>query len=174
MGIFVTSDLHFGHKNIIKYENRPYENIEQMDKDLIKKWNDTVEKDDTVYVLGDFSWYRGEKTNEILKQLNGKKILIIGNHDGNFLDDKKFDKTLFEEIEYYKELKYNKRIYILFHYPIAEYNGKMHGAIHLYGHIHTMNLELEQNLKPFGYNVGVDRNNYKPINIEEIGGEDEA
>lgn len=173
MGIFVTSDLHFGHKNIIKYENRPYQNIEQMDKDLIKKWNDTVEKDDTVYVLGDFSWYRGEKTNEILKQLKGKKILIIGNHDRNFLDDKKFDKTLFEEIEYYKELKYNKRMYILFHYPIAEHNGKMYGAVHLYGHIHTMNLELEQNLKPLGYNVGVDRNNYKPINIERIGGEDE-
>ena len=64
-------------------------------------------------------------------------------------------------------------MYILFHYPIAEHNGKMYGTVHLYGHIHTMNLELEQNLKPLGYNVGVDRNNYKPINIERIGGENE-
>ena len=163
--IFVTSDLHFGHKNIIKYENRPYENIEQMDEDLIQRWNNTVGKEDTTYVLGDFSWYKGEKTNEILKRLNGKKVLIIGNHDCNFLKDKKFDKSLFEEIEYYKELKYNKKIYVLFHYPIAEHNGKTNGVIHLYGHIHSMNLELERKLMPLAYNVGVDRNGYVPINI---------
>lgn len=167
MEIFVTSDLHFGHKNIIKYENRPYDSIEQMDKDLIRKWNNTVATNDIVYILGDFSWYGGEKTNEILKQLNGKKVLIIGNHDYNFLKDKKFDATLFEEITYYKELKYNKKKYILFHYPIAEHNGKMQGYIHLYGHIHSMDLELENNLKPLAYNVGADRNNYKPINIEK-------
>lgn len=117
--------------------------------------------------LGDFSWYKGEKTNEILKQLNGKKALIIGNHDCNFLKDKKFDTTLFEEIEYYKEFKYNKKVYVLFHYPIAEHNGKMHGYIHLYGHIHTMDLELEKALIPLAYNVGVDRNGYRPINIKK-------
>ena len=167
MEIFVTSDLHFGHKNIIKYENRPYENIEQMDKDLIKRWNDIVTINDIVYILGDFSWYGGEKTNEVLKQLNGKKVLIIGNHDCNFLKDKKFDTTLFEEITYYKEIKYNKKMYILFHYPIAEHNEKMNGSIHLYGHIHTMDLELENDLKPLAYNVGIDRNGYKPVNIEK-------
>ncbi len=174
MSIFVTSDLHFGHKNIIKYENRPYETIEQMDKDLINKWNSVVKENDTIYILGDFSWHKGEQTNEILKQLNGNKILIIGNHDEIFLKDKKFDKTLFEEITIYKQIKYNKKVFVLFHYPIAEHNGKMNGYIHLYGHIHSMNLELEKELGELCHNVGVDRNDYTPVNIEEyIGGIDE-
>lgn len=163
--IFVTSDLHFGHKNIIKYENRPFKDVEEMDSKLIKNWNNTVANTDIVYILGDFSWYRGEKTNEILKQLNGMKILIRGNHDKNFLDDKKFDKSLFEEICDYKVIKENGIHYVLFHYPIAEFDGKNNGYIHLYGHIHSMNLLLEARLE-HSYNVGVDRNNYKPINLD--------
>ncbi|MCI8273292.1 MAG: hydrolase [Clostridia bacterium] len=174
MSIFVTSDLHFGHKNIIKYENRPHNTIEEMDKDLISKWNSVVKENDTVYILGDFSWYKGEQTNEILKQLNGRKTLIVGNHDEIFLKDKKFDKSLFEEIIMYKQVKHNKKVFVLFHYPIAEYNGKMNGYIHLYGHIHSMNLELEKELGELCHNVGVDRNNYTPVNIERyIGGTDE-
>ena len=168
MEIFFTSDTHFGHSNIIKYENRPFRDIEEMDNKLIENWNQEVSKDDMIFILGDFSWYKGKKTNEILRKLNGKKTLIIGNHDCNFLKDKKFDTTLFEEICYYKEFKYNKQYYILFHYPIAEHNGKTNGTIHLYGHIHTMNPGLEKQLEPQCYNVGVDRNNYKPVNINNF------
>ena len=168
MEIFVTSDLHFGHINIIKYENRPYGGVEEMDGGLIKNWNGVVGKDDLVYILGDFSWYNGEKTNEILEQLNGKKILIIGNHDERFLKDKKFNKDLFEEICYYKQFKHNKKVYVLFHYPIAEHNGKMHGYIHLYGHIHSTDPELEKELGFLCHNVGVDRNNYTPVNIRKF------
>lgn len=62
MNNWVTSDLHFGHKNIIKYENRPFKDIEEMDKAIIELWNKTVKKDDKIYILGDFSWYKGEKT----------------------------------------------------------------------------------------------------------------
>ena len=120
MSIYVTSDLHFGHKNIIKYENRPFNNIEEMDKATINLWNETINNEDLIYILGDFSWYKGEKTNEILKTLKGNKILIIGNHDENFLKDKKFNKNLFQEICYYKELKINKTKIILFHYPIID------------------------------------------------------
>lgn len=162
--VFVTSDLHFGHKNIIGYENRPFKDVEEMDSKLIENWNNRVTDEDTVYVLGDFSWYRGEKTNEILKQLNGKKILIRGNHDKNFLDDKKFDMSLFEEICNYKVIKENGVHYVLFHYPIAEFDGKNNGYIHLYGHIHSMNLELEKQLKD-SFNVGIDRNGYCPVQI---------
>jgi calcineurin-like phosphoesterase family protein len=158
MKIFVTSDLHFGHKNIIKYENRPYENIEQMDYDYMKIWNKQVNNDDLIYVLGDFSWYKGKKTNEILKQLNGRKILIIGNHDKNFLDDTKFDKTLFEEITYYKEINSNKTKIIMCHYPIADWNLKSNGSIHLYGHVHSMKNETTDfmNTQKNSYNVGID------------------
>ena len=73
MEVYLTSDLHFGHKNIIKYENRNYNTVEEMDEDFIKKWNNKVNNNDLVYILGDFSWYKPEKTMEILKILKGKK-----------------------------------------------------------------------------------------------------
>ena len=57
MEVYLTSDLHFGHKNIIKYENRNYNTVEEMDEDFIKKWNNKVNNNDLVYILGDFSWY---------------------------------------------------------------------------------------------------------------------
>lgn len=167
MEVFATSDLHFGHAKIIEYENRPYKDVDEMDKKLIENWNDIVKEKDLVYILGDFSWYNGENTNKILKKLNGRKILIVGNHDERFLKDKKFDKTLFDEICEYKQIKYNKKVYVLFHYPIAEHNGKMHGYIHLYGHIHSTNLQLEHELGVLCHNVGVDRNNYRPVNIRK-------
>ena len=163
--IYVTSDLHFGHKNIIKYENRPFKDIEEMDKKLIENWNKVISKTDKIYILGDFSWYKGEKTNEILEQLNGIKILIKGNHDKNFLDDKKFNKNLFEGIYDYLVIKDNGIHYVLFHYPIAEFDGKNNGYIHLYGHIHSSNLLLEGSLQ-HSYNVGVDRNNYYPVKLK--------
>lgn len=163
--IFVISDLHFGHKNIIKYENRPFENVEEMNKELIKKWNKKVKENDTIYILGDFCWLKGEETNKILEQLNGKKILIKGNHDRNFLNDKKFNKDLFEAIYDYLVIKDNKQHYVLFHYPIAEFDGKENGYIHLYGHIHDTNPLLEDKLK-HSYNVGAIRHNFEPVNIE--------
>ena len=79
--VFFTSDLHFGHKNIIRFDNRPFFSVEEMDKTLIENWNRKVSEDDTVYILGDISWYNDEKTTEIFAGLNGHKILIKGNHD---------------------------------------------------------------------------------------------
>lgn len=162
MNIFLTADLHFGHKNIIQYENRPYKDIEEMDNSLINIWNNQVDNDDLVYILGDFSWYNANKTSEILKKLKGRKILIIGNHDCNFLNKKNFDKNLFEEIHPYLELRYNKKDIIMCHYPIIDWNNKNHGSYHFYGHVHSMDNEDTQYMtklreKGFNcYNVGID------------------
>lgn len=138
MRTYITSDLHFGHRNIIKYENRPFNDIQEMDNWIIKNWNKTVEEDDLVYILGDFSWYKGEKTNEILNKLKGDKILIVGNHDEIFLKDKKFDRNLFQEICNYKEIKIKTTKIVMCHYPIIDWNGKNNGSFHLYGHVHSM------------------------------------
>lgn len=92
---FYTSDLHLGHNNVIEFENRPFKDLDEMDKSIIQKWNNKVSKGDSVYILGDLSFYKGEKTNEILRQLNGNKYLITGNHDSVFLKDKSFDTSLF-------------------------------------------------------------------------------
>ena len=81
MSIFFTSDTHFCHKNIIRYCNRPFENTNKMDKQLINLWNSVVKKDDIVYHLGDFSFHNATTSKKILEQLNGHKFLIKGNHD---------------------------------------------------------------------------------------------
>lgn len=77
---FYISDNHFGHSNIIRYDNRPFMNKKQMDETMIDRWNEVVGDDDTVYILGDFSWHKEDATLQIL-QLAGKKVLIKGNHD---------------------------------------------------------------------------------------------
>ena len=76
---YYTSDLHFGHNNIIKYENRPFNSVDEMDEYLIYKWNNKVKKGDEVYIIGDFGFCKGERANELLDRLNGRKYLIKGN-----------------------------------------------------------------------------------------------
>lgn len=78
---FFVSDMHFGHKNALAFDNRPFPDIKSHDRALIDNWNGVVNVDDDVWVLGDFSWYNATKTIEIFKQLNGIKHLIVGNHD---------------------------------------------------------------------------------------------
>ena len=78
---YFISDLHFGHRNILRFDCRPFSTIEEHDEYLINQWNDTVGTDDDVWILGDISWYSALKTVNILKRLNGKKHLCIGNHD---------------------------------------------------------------------------------------------
>ena len=81
MKYFVISDTHFGHENIIQYCNRPFKTVEEMDNVLIKNWNETVSNKDVVVHLGDFALCSKKMAREICSQLNGKKILIKGNHD---------------------------------------------------------------------------------------------
>ena len=87
--IFFTGDLHFGHENVIAFDNRPFESVEEMDAELIRRWNDKVGKDDFTYVLGDMIWKtRNDNAPSIIKSLNGQIILIKGNHD-RFLNNAK-------------------------------------------------------------------------------------
>lgn len=80
---WVTSDLHFSHSNIIKYCNRPFSNVEEMDEALARNWNEVVGKNDTVLVLGDLALGERDYSIPFTKQLNGRKLLVPGNHDGN-------------------------------------------------------------------------------------------
>ena len=80
--IFFTSDMHFGHENVIKFDNRPFKTVEEMDEELIRRWNAKVGKGDLVYVLGDMIWKsRNGDAEQLIKSLNGQIILIKGNHD---------------------------------------------------------------------------------------------
>lgn len=147
---YYIADCHFGHEKVRLLDRRPFESLEQMDCHMIERWNEKVrKKKDEVVILGDFCLGKGERVNELLSQLNGKKYLITGNHDTMFLRDKRFDTSLFEWIKPYAELHDNNRKVVLCHYPIICYNGQYHGktAYMLYGHVH--NTKDYQNVQHF-------------------------
>lgn len=83
MSIFYIADTHIGHENIIRYDNRPFSSIQEMNDEIVSRWNQAVRDNDTVYILGDFSWYNSSKTCEYLDSLAGHKILVKGNHDSS-------------------------------------------------------------------------------------------
>lgn len=134
---FFISDLHFGHKNILSFDNRPFSSIEEHDEFLINSWNNKVGIDDDVWILGDISWYNSTKTIEIFNQLNGIKHLCKGNHDSKLLKNRQVQ-NLFVEICDYKEIQIENSVGIVIcHYPIPCYNNHFYGWYHLYGHVHS-------------------------------------
>ena len=165
--IFVISDTHFFHENIIKYENRPFKNIDEMTNVMIHKWNAIVGKNDEIYILGDFSFGDVDETLNLLDLLNGRKYLIKGNHDYCIKDSRVRNK--FEWIKDYYVLKHKKMKFVMFHYPIQVWDCRHHGAYHLYGHIHsnTGNYSMEYDIQN-SFNVGVDVNNFSPVLIDDI------
>jgi len=163
MTIFFTSDNHHFHANMIKYESRPFKNVDDMTIQMIDKWNKKVSKNDSVYILGDFAFGDAESVSKLLDKLNGNKFLIKGNHD-YYLKDREIHKK-FGWVEDYYMLKYNGLKIVLFHYPIAVFDCQHYESIHLHGHIHSR--ILEPKIKN-AYNVGVDVNNYEPVSLEEI------
>jgi len=131
---FVTSDTHFGHERVLDFDERPFETIEEHDQKLIEYWNQVVGPGDTVFHLGDFALYKDPAQGlETARQLNGAIILVRGNHDTSARC-----KALSERIKVvdYLEIKYNKRRFVLCHYPIEVWRGMEHGSIHLHGHCH--------------------------------------
>ena len=129
--IFVTADLHFGHTNIIEYENRPFLNAEIMDRVMINNWNNVVGKRDTVFVLGDVSFYHQEKTTEIIESLAGRKILIKGNHDRR--NNQWWVDVGFYEVSTYTIIYREK--YVMQHYPPMYMNDAI-PYFYIYGHVH--------------------------------------
>lgn len=163
--IFYIADMHLFHENILRLSNRSFNTIEEMNQAIIDNWNAKVSDNDTVYILGDISLGWTQEVIKILKTLKGKKVLVIGNHDHKSLKNAEY-RELFEEIVPYKEIVDEGRRVILFHYPIEEWNGFFRDSIHLYGHVHIN----DGNLNPIKnrYNVGVDRLNFQPCTLTEI------
>ena len=183
MKVFFTRDLHFGHANAIKFDNRPFTSVEEMDEELIRRWNNKVASGDLVYVLGDIIWKpQTEEAVEILKRLNGQKILIKGNHDRCIKNPKV--RKCFANITPYDEIDVTlndgtTRRCVLSHYYTPFYNGHRYGAIHLHGHSHsslessyekelTRKIINDWGLSPQIYNVGCMWWNYEPVTLDEI------
>ncbi|TCI90737.1 metallophosphoesterase [Tenacibaculum sp. M341] len=166
--IFFTSDHHFGHKNIIKFSNRPFESVEEMDEELIKRWNSKVKPNDRVYHLGDVSLGDSDSLKDILSRLNGKIYLIKGNHEGVATQHK----NRFEWIKDYFELSVRdedapngKQKIMLFHYAMKVWRSSFRGTWHLYGHSHG---NLPDDINSLSFDVGVDCHDYYPISYQEV------
>lgn len=128
------ADWHYGHKNAIAFDNRPFTSLEQMNASLVERWNNAVEPGDIVYVLGDMFWCNPNEAAPIMDKLNGQIILVKGNHD--YCNTPWFNKK-FAKVTDYLEVEDNGRKVILCHYPIPCYKNHFYGWYHLYGHVHT-------------------------------------
>ena len=131
--VYYIADTHFGHKNVIRFDNRPFADTTLMDEVLVHNWNERVTEDDTVYILGDAFWKNEENSVKLIQRLNGHKHLIRGNHDrvhGRL-------RFHFESIEHYAEINDNEKLVVMSHYPIPFYKCQHYGAVMLYGHVHN-------------------------------------
>jgi calcineurin-like phosphoesterase family protein len=167
--IFYTSDLHFGHANAIRFDNRPFRDVGDMEERLIENWNETVGGDDEVYILGDFCFGLKKDPALILKKLRGRKHLIQGNHD-NIVMKSQEALTCFETIDKMRYVKDGDKLIVMCHFPIADWNKKRNGAYHFYGHIHADRSGVYEFMKRQGraYNVGCMINGYRPCTADEI------
>jgi calcineurin-like phosphoesterase family protein len=136
---WITSDLHFGHANIMKFcpqsRARFNNDVDYMNEQMVLEWNDTIAPEDTVYILGDVAFLPADKAVKIMRRLNGTKILVEGNHDRKLLNDPVF-RSCFAEIHPYLCITYEKTRVIMFHYPIAEWDQMHRGSVHFHGHLH--------------------------------------
>lgn len=139
MKTWITSDLHFGHKNIMKFcpqtRARFRDDLAYMNNAMVEEWNAKVEPGDLVYILGDVAFMSGSDAGRIMNRLNGDKILVEGNHDRKTLMDETF-RGAFKEIHKYLDITYDGHKIVMFHYPIAEFDQMHRGAIHFHGHLH--------------------------------------
>lgn len=181
--IYFIADCHFSHKNVIRFDKRHFETVEDMDEKLIANWNSVVKPGDVVYILGDFCWLTENRWKEILSRLKGNKVLIKGNHDIKHMSVNL--RKQFQAIKDYDDIVVTlkdgtKQRVILSHYYIPFFNGHRYGAVLLHGHSHiteeaNIEREITQILKDKGfnpqiYNIGCMHSymNYTPQTLDSI------
>ena len=169
--IFFTSDPHLGHDKDFVVQARGFETVEEMNAEIIRRWNERIYPDDDVYVLGDLTLGDVEEGIRLIAKLNGYLHIMRGNHD----TDKKVERYLelpnVVSVQYADVLKYGKAVFWMGHYPTitANYDDDKPWAKHvvcLFGHTHQEQPFYNNN--PYMYNVGMDAHNCTPITIDEI------
>ena len=164
--VFFTSDTHFSHSNIIKFCDRPYSNVSEMNSELINNWNKVVPKDGIVFHLGDFAW--SGSINKYKELLNGEIHLIYGNHDKDCISSNAFASKQPQLV-----LNIDGKLVYLNHFPYLCFPMQ---HMQLFGHVHLSKYKntgydfeiCVKNLKPNQYDVGVDLNDFTPISWKEV------
>jgi len=144
------SDLHFYHENVMKLDNRNFENVHEMNEYMINQWNKKVQGGDQIIVLGDFFWSKDPKeVNSVLNRLKGKICLVEGNHDNQWINKDGVNMDRFEWVKPYSKLNDGERIVIASHYPTMCYDHQYlkckdgsPRTYMLYGHVHNTHDEI--------------------------------
>ena len=171
--IWFTSDTHFGHANIIKFCNRPFRDVTEMNEEIIRRWNETVPEDGLVFHLGDFCYGGSKEWNDVMYRLHGKIYLILGNHD--FKNIRSGYTGRFEHITQQMSIRVGGQGIILNHNPFLCYGGSYRDVWQLFGHVHSgprsntgLDLPRLKMLFPLQYDVGVDNNDFRPVSFAEV------
>jgi calcineurin-like phosphoesterase family protein len=188
---FFTSDLHIGHENCLKFDNRPFDTLEDMHRALIKRYNSVVPKDGICYFLGDVGLCSGDTIKNVISKMNGTKVLILGNHDKkqNAMYALGFDVVL-----YNASIMIQGQLVTMTHCPLRglyredvtgmkgatdgenwhgesrqlNYSIDNHGQFHLHGHVHSPNSGKSKRIEGRQMDVGVVANNYTPVSISQV------
>jgi calcineurin-like phosphoesterase family protein len=167
--VFVIADTHFGDENIRRFENRPFALLSTMNEKMIKNWNDTVSDEDTVYVLGDCCFGGPEYMDqniELIRQMNGKKYLAIGNHDTDTKIKMYKEAGLFEAIQFAYRIRFKKYEYLMTHYPTLVWNGEDPKPVwNIHGHDHDKSIFHDTG---HNYDVCMEAHNCYPVSLEQI------
>lgn len=187
--VFFTSDWHIGHENVIKFDNRPFKDLAHMHRQLIINFNKQVPKDGLTYFLGDIGVGSSGELSSTLSQLNGTKILIVGNHDKPYQSNYNAG---FDVVLNSATIKIGNQLVTMSHCPLmgvpredmseyphkgvnwhGEYKNKEfsvenNGQFHLHGHIHSSENGKSVKIQGRQFDVGLPANKYRPVHISEI------
>lgn len=156
MRYFFTADEHYGHDNIIKYCNRPFRNVEEMDDEIIKRFNSMFTENDIVIHAGDFTMKGKSVAENYIRRLkcpySGNHVFLRGSHD-----------YWNKELPYIWEKEINGVYVVVCHYAMRVWARSHYGSIQLYGHSHGK-LEPLKNQ----WDIGVDNNNFYPVSLEDL------
>ena len=170
--VWFTSDLHFWHKNICKYCGRPYNTIEEMNQGIIDNWNSVVKDDDIVYLLGDIGFCGIEKLRPLIAQLKGHIRLVQGNHDSDKVANRLIEEGLIEGVSTLCRITITgdeecpDQDLTLCHFPMIDWHNKEKGAWMIHGHQHQ--LPDTPSCSYAHWDVGLDKNQMKPISFEQL------
>jgi len=186
--LFFTSDLHFGHANIIRYCDRPFNDVDHMNDMLVNEWNSVIQDHDNhIFILGDFAWGDKADWERYLNRLHGMKYLVFGNHDRyGCIPFFKFQRVFEGFAEIYVHEEGGGQAITACHYPMLSWNHSHKGSWNLFGHWHSGTVRKREGddddvalyvkseeqaynkLRPTQYDVGVDGNGYRPVSYFQI------
>lgn len=161
MRTFFIADTHFGDENILRYENRSFASVEEMDQELVRRWNETVGEEDAVFHLGDFSSLGEEEDRQLLSRLHGKKVLVLGNHDRHRTPEQ-WRSLGFEEAVPWPVVW--EGFYMLSHEPL--YVNQNMPYANVFGHVHGN--PAYRDASPHSVCVSVERTEFAPLSFEDL------